>query len=70
MISFCESLLTPISLQSVSVREESNQPAVRVLKNAQGEKYVDLGKKKRATVRSYKGEPLPVSTVTQSTHCG
>ncbi|KAF8844356.1 PC4-domain-containing protein, partial [Paxillus ammoniavirescens] len=32
------------------------QPDVKVLKNAEGEKYVDLGKKKRAAVRSFKGQ--------------
>ncbi|KAF8444549.1 transcriptional Coactivator p15-domain-containing protein [Boletus edulis BED1] len=36
--------------------EESNQPAVKVLKNAEGEKYVELGKKKRAAVRPFKGQ--------------
>lgn len=29
-----------------------------VLTNSEGEKYIDLGKKKRATVRSFKGTPL------------
>ncbi len=29
----------------------------KVLKNSEGEGYVDLGKKKRVTVRSFKGEP-------------
>ncbi|KAN0091093.1 Transcriptional Coactivator p15 (PC4) domain containing protein [Tylopilus felleus] len=36
--------------------EESTRPAVKVLKNAEGEKYVELGKKKRAAVRSFKGQ--------------
>ncbi|KAH0827819.1 hypothetical protein J3R83DRAFT_3444 [Lanmaoa asiatica] len=42
--------------ESSPTREESKQPTIRVLKNAEGEKYVDLGKKKRAAVRSYKGQ--------------
>jgi len=29
-----------------------------LLTNSEGEKYIDLGKKKRATVRSFKGIPL------------
>ncbi|THV05020.1 transcriptional coactivator p15, partial [Dendrothele bispora CBS 962.96] len=31
---------------------------VKVLKSSDGEKYIDLGKKKRATVRSFKGNML------------
>lgn len=32
--------------------------STKVLKNKDGEKYVDLGKKKHATVRAFKGIPL------------
>ncbi|KIJ61311.1 hypothetical protein HYDPIDRAFT_96877, partial [Hydnomerulius pinastri MD-312] len=32
------------------------ESGVKVLKNTDGEKYVDLGKKKRASVRSFKGQ--------------
>ncbi|KAI9569613.1 transcriptional Coactivator p15-domain-containing protein [Boletus coccyginus] len=35
--------------------EGAKPTAVKVFKNAEGEKYVDLGKKKRAAVRSFKG---------------
>jgi len=33
---------------------------LKLQKNSEGERYVDLGKKKRVTVRSFKGKsPLP-----------
>ncbi|KIL00691.1 hypothetical protein PAXRUDRAFT_29602 [Paxillus rubicundulus Ve08.2h10] len=32
------------------------QPDIEVLKTAEGDKYVDLGRKRRATVRSFKGQ--------------
>ncbi|KAG8213891.1 hypothetical protein J3R82DRAFT_10636 [Butyriboletus roseoflavus] len=37
--------------ESSPAREEGKQPAIKVLKNAEGEKYVDLGKKRRAAAR-------------------
>ena len=36
----------------------SKERQVKALTNSEGEKYIDLGKKKRATVRSFKGIPL------------
>ncbi|EEB89745.1 hypothetical protein MPER_12124 [Moniliophthora perniciosa FA553] len=36
----------------------SDDGDVTVHKNSEGDSYVDLGKKKRATVRSFKGKPL------------
>ncbi|KAG9316563.1 transcriptional Coactivator p15-domain-containing protein [Chiua virens] len=42
-------------LQSPPVHEESKQRAIKVLENAEGNKYVDLGKNKHASVRSFKG---------------
>ncbi|KAF8554741.1 PC4-domain-containing protein [Imleria badia] len=42
--------------ESPPAPEESKQPAVKVHKNAEGENYVELGKKKRAAVRSFKGQ--------------
>ncbi|KAL4073964.1 transcriptional Coactivator p15-domain-containing protein [Scleroderma yunnanense] len=36
--------------------ESSNHAEARILTNAEGEKYVDLGKKRRATVRTFKGK--------------
>ncbi|KAK7053297.1 hypothetical protein VNI00_003923 [Paramarasmius palmivorus] len=38
--------------------EASSDDEVTVHKSSEGEKYVDLGKKKRATVRSFKGMAL------------
>ncbi|KIM40118.1 hypothetical protein M413DRAFT_446272 [Hebeloma cylindrosporum] len=38
--------------------EGSGNQQVKVHANAAGEKYLDLGKKKRAVVRSFKGIPL------------
>ncbi|KAK7472587.1 hypothetical protein VKT23_000700 [Stygiomarasmius scandens] len=34
----------------------SKNDGVKVLKTPEGDKYIDLGKKKRATVRSFKGK--------------
>lgn len=48
------------SLQSSPAREEGKQPESKVLQNAEGDKYVDLGKKKRATVRPFKGQSFRV----------
>ena len=36
----------------------SDESALTIKTNAEGEKYIDLGKKKRVTVRSFKGVPL------------
>jgi len=36
----------------------SKERQVKALTNSEGEKYIDLGKKKRVTVRSFKGIPL------------
>lgn len=47
----------------IGVVENNQQPEVptshkeaKILTNAEGERYVDLGKKKRATVRTFKGK--------------
>ena len=45
-----------ISLQSDDGNANSEDTVVKVEKNSEGEKYVDLGKKKRVTVRSFKGK--------------
>jgi len=42
--------------ESSSAHEEVKRPAVKALKTAEGENYVELGKKKRAAVRSFKGQ--------------
>ena len=44
------------SLQGLGKERQGKTPSV--LTNSEGEKYIDLGKKKRATVRSFKGTPL------------
>ena len=50
------SLCISHSLQDVA--GVSKEPQGKTLTNSEGEKYIDLGKKKRATVRSFKGIPL------------
>jgi len=45
-----------ISLQSDGGNANSEDTGVKVQKNSEGDKYVDLGKKKRVTVRSFKGK--------------
>lgn len=45
-----------ISLQSDDEKADSEDIGVKVQKNGEGDKYVDLGKKKRVTVRSFKGK--------------
>jgi activated RNA polymerase II transcriptional coactivator p15 len=37
---------------------DSEDTQTKVQKNGEGDMYVDLGKRKRVTVRSFKGEPL------------
>lgn len=48
--------------ESTSQREKTdtsdNPGDIKVLVNAEGDKYIDLGKKKRAVVRSFKGVAL------------
>ncbi|RXW16720.1 hypothetical protein EST38_g9134 [Candolleomyces aberdarensis] len=39
-------------------KKASSSSSAQVLKNSEGEKYVDLGKKKHATVRTFKGMKL------------
>ena len=45
-----------ISLQSDDGNANSEDAGVKVQKNSEGDQYVDLGKKKRVTVRSFKGK--------------
>jgi len=40
------------------VNESPSSEGIKIRTNNEGEKYVDLGKKKRATLRSFKGIPL------------
>lgn len=46
-----------ISLQGDEDDMESEDVQTNLLKNSEGDMYVDLGKKKRVTVRSFKGKP-------------
>ncbi|KAF5317170.1 hypothetical protein D9611_003962 [Ephemerocybe angulata] len=46
----------PVSKKSK--RAEEGSGSIKVSKNKDGEKYLDLGKKKHATVRSFKNIPL------------
>jgi len=46
-----------ISLQSDDGNADSEDTGVKVQKSSEGDQYVDLGKKKRVTVRSFKGKP-------------
>ncbi|KAF5354778.1 hypothetical protein D9756_005296 [Leucocoprinus leucothites] len=47
------------SLASSNKKSEGKEPSTgTVQKNSEGDNYVDLGKKKRATVRSFKDIPL------------
>jgi hypothetical protein len=50
--------LADIFQEKKKVSSSSGSGAVEVLKNSEGEKYVDLGKKKHATVRTFKGMKL------------
>lgn len=43
-------------MQKSSKEEEG--PSAEIKTNYEGERYVDLGKKKRMTVRSFKGMPF------------
>ncbi|KAI0001281.1 transcriptional Coactivator p15-domain-containing protein [Russula compacta] len=47
-----------ISLQSGEDNTDSEDPRVKLQTNGEGDQYVDLGKKKRVTVRSFKGTTL------------
>lgn len=50
-----------ISLQDDEDDTESDGVQTNLLKNSEGDMYVDLGKRKRVTVRSFKGKPhLPI----------
>jgi len=40
---------------------DSEDTQTKVQKNSEGDMYVDLGKRKRVTVRSFKGKPLRLS---------
>ena len=46
-----------ISLQSDDGNADSEDTVTKLQKNGDGERYVDLGKKKRVTVRTFKGDP-------------
>jgi hypothetical protein len=48
----------PIHISCVLQEGESKERQVKVLTTSSGEKYIDLGKKKRATVREFKGTVL------------
>ncbi|KAG6336037.1 hypothetical protein ID866_3053 [Astraeus odoratus] len=43
-------------LDTVPSSSNAPQTEVKILKNTEDEKYLDLGKKKRATVRTFKGK--------------
>jgi len=45
-----------LALQGEAPSDESTPIIINT--NAEGEKYIDLGKKKRVTVRTFKGMPL------------
>lgn len=48
---------TNLGIQETAADGSGNQQS-KIHTNADGEKYLDLGKKKRAVVRSFKGIPL------------
>ena len=50
--------LTLIWAYQETAANGSGDPQVKIHTNPEGDKYIDLGKKKRAVVRSFKGIPL------------
>lgn len=56
-----------ISLLSDDGNADSEDTGVKLQKNSEGDKYVDLGKKKRVTVRSFKGKTS--LSCTRRVHC-
>lgn len=44
---------------SKGAADDADQQIISVKVNDEGDKYIDLGKKRRATVRAFKGEYLP-----------
>ncbi|KAF9227404.1 RNA polymerase II transcriptional coactivator [Gyrodon lividus] len=48
--------MCPFQASASTISKAGEQSDVKVFRNAEGEKYVDLGKKKRAAVRSFKGQ--------------
>lgn len=50
-------IMTPVTLMHLKQNKPSSS-GIKALKNKDGEKYIDLGKKKHATVRTFKGIQL------------
>ncbi|KAG6917317.1 hypothetical protein DXG01_002975 [Tephrocybe rancida] len=48
----------PKTNKTVAKKSDTSSSGIAVKTTSEGDKYVDLGKKKRATVRSFKGTPL------------
>lgn len=51
-----------ISSPSGEDNTDSEDPRVKLQTNSEGDQYLDLGKKKRVTVRSFKGKLALVQT--------
>ncbi|EPT04978.1 hypothetical protein FOMPIDRAFT_85531 [Fomitopsis schrenkii] len=48
----------PVQFKAASPEESEGDSGIVVKTNNEGDKYVDLGRKRRATVRAFKGKPL------------
>ena len=57
-----------ISLESGDGNADSEDTGVKLQKNSEGDQYVDLGKKKRVTVRSFKGKSPPCTYCIDCSH--